>query len=213
MFQHEGTGLVRIFMGSRAVSDDANAKAKIKLNIPEMDHESVAGILLCDPDATLAFFNPDDNMKPVYPGIRAIKSANCWEEMHKIKLGNLKKQTVKQLRVVEVIPKEGGVFDVTIWLLIERPTDNYLEVLAERCNREMAVSIEQFVEDPPEQEDIKQAIAKEKKKAKTVDDEQQALPLKPEKKKRDHKAERPARKAKKQLDAVAETMAGSEAVN
>lgn len=182
MFDFQGNCFVRHFEGGRAVSDDANPKAKIKINIPDMSPEKVKGILLCAEDDTWLFFdaiekNGEKVVRPRYKGLSKLMCGNAWENMHTIKIGALKKQLCLQLKVTHIVPAEGGVFDVTLLALIERPGENYLEVLADRCNREIALLIVQTQEDPPEQVDIEDAIDK----AKSPETQDDAFPDKPTK--------------------------------
>jgi hypothetical protein len=194
MFDYAGTCFVRHFEGGRAVSDDANPKAKIKINIPEMSPENVQGILLCEQDGTLLFFdavekNGETVLRPRFKGIDKIVCGNAWENMHTIKIGGLKKHLCLQLKVTHITPAEGGVFNVTLFALIERPGENFLEALAERSNREIPLLIVQTQDDPPVQEDIEEVIEKTKTKEVQADAfEEKPKRDKASKAKRDRKA-------------------------
>ncbi len=210
MFNYQGNCFVRRFEGGRAKSDDVNAKAKIKINIPDMEPDNVRGILLCDDEHSWLFFDTKDRggeriVHPRFPGITRIACGNAWENMHTIKIAGLKKHLCLQLKVTHMVPVEGGRFDVELIAIIERPSDNFLEVLAERCNREVPLHIVQTQEDAPVQVDIEDAI-----EAAAPETQEDAFPEKPAKKKRTapqfKEAKSKAKKDRAALDAVAAEM-------
>ncbi len=150
MFEFDGKCLIKEIKSSRAVSADAKGTARIKINLPEVVPEVAAGLLLCKVDQAGCFFEPgtdDDGPRPIMHGIRKILGAESWDNMHTVKISSMKVVDATQLRVLELKPKVGGTFDVMLLLIVEEPTENFLEILTERCNRELNIRIKQPVAD------------------------------------------------------------------
>lgn len=160
MFEFDGKCLVKHINTSRAVSADAKGKARIKINVPDLSIEAAAGALLCKPEqVSAAFFEQgteEEGPRPIMHGIRKVVGSEVWEGMHEVKLSSLKKVDADQLKILSLKPKVGGTFDCMLLLIVEEPSENFLEVLTERCNRELNIRIKQT------QADIEDEIAKVK---------------------------------------------------
>lgn len=145
MFEFEGKCIVRRIEADRAVSNDAASKARVKVNIPELSLEAVAGALICKPEALAGFFNNDNPDEPltVFKGLKKIVCTETWEDMHSVKISTLRKVQVSQVRVVDLTPAPGGFFNANMIVLFENPAENFLEILADRCNREVNIVITQ----------------------------------------------------------------------
>ncbi len=176
MFEFEGKCIVRRIEADRAVSDDAASKARVKVNIPELSAEAAAGALICKPEDLALFFNngnPDEPLT-VFKGIRKIVCTETWENMHSVKISSLRKVQVAQVRVVDLAPAPGGTFNANLIVLFERPAENFLEILTERCNREVNIVITQTEADQQDLLDGSAAAPKPTKQTEFPD-----LPTKP----------------------------------
>lgn len=150
MFEFDGKCLIKEIKSSRAVSADAKGTARIKINLPEVTPEVAAGLLLCKPEQAGYFFEPgtdEEGPRPIMHGIRKIIGAEVWENMHTVKISSLRQVDAAQLKVLELKAKVGGTFNVMLLLIIEEPAENFLEVLTDRCNRELNIKIKQPVAD------------------------------------------------------------------
>lgn len=151
MFEFEGKCFIKHIQSSRAVSADAKGKARIKINVPDLSIESAAGALLCKPEHVEGgFFEPgtdEEGLRPIMHGISKLVGAECWEGMHEVKISSLKKVDAAQLKVLSLKPKVGGTFDTMLLLVVEEPSENFLEILTDRCNRELNLKIKQVQAD------------------------------------------------------------------
>lgn len=112
---------------TRGKAEGAPVFITIGLVFNEVTLDPVATALGCEPLDLLALFDPDGD--PVFTGVENVETWATYEHKHSIRMLHHSHQ-VKKISKIKIRPRGNRRFTVSCNVLIENPTDHFVERVA-----------------------------------------------------------------------------------
>jgi hypothetical protein len=135
----------------RGTSDDAAPRVDIRFKVCDVSAEAVAAALGADSADDVAHglfrsLSQDAEQNSRFLNLASIKSKATWEARHRLTIEGFRPTRCSKVGKIAVLPRGKCRSDITFTASIEKPTRGFLDALSELLHHETLITLDQEAE-------------------------------------------------------------------